>query len=129
MPGGPYTYERTLAVHHRRREHEVRQAERVIGVQMGDEDAPQIGDPKRRDASPDAAAAVERLTIPAPASTRYDEPCTTIARPGPLRSGSGIGVPVPSSTTRARVVSAPWPERMPTRNQRGGQHARAESIA
>ena len=60
------------------------------------------------------AAAVARLTIPGPASTIYEVPFTTIASPGPLRSGSGIGEPVPNNITRAESVrTGTWPTATP----------------
>src|SRR5260370_3519783 len=49
-------------------------------------------------------AALARRTTPGPKSTRYALLSTTMAVAGPERSGSGTGVPVPSSTTRVRVA-------------------------
>src|SRR5262249_1527529 len=47
-----------------------------------------------------AAAAAARRTTPGPQSTRYARPPAITAADGPERSGSGLGVPVPSMTTR-----------------------------
>ena len=52
-----------------------------------------------------AVAPAARRTIPGPASTRYDSPLTTIASDGPERSGSALGVPVPSITMRVCAPS------------------------
>src|SRR5687767_9906015 len=51
------------------------------------------------------AAAILRTT-PGPKSMRYGVPSTTIAVAGPERSGSGLGVPVPSRTTRVFDVES-----------------------
>src|SRR4030095_6141283 len=51
-------------------------------------------------------AALARRTTPGPKSTRYTSSSTTMAVAGPDRSGSGPGVPVPSSTTRGRIDGA-----------------------
>ena len=48
--------------------------------------------------TPFLRAAAACRTTPAPTSTRYDAPFTTIAVHGPERSGSGNGVPVPRRT-------------------------------
>jgi len=51
--------------------------------------------------TPFSEAAAIRRTTPGPKSMRYGVPLTTIAVAGPERSGSGLGVPVPSRTMRA----------------------------
>src|ERR1044072_4925481 len=56
-----------------------------------------------RAVTPSRSAAAARRTTPGPASTRYGVPFTTTATAGPERSGSALGVPVPSTTT---LVSA-----------------------
>src|SRR5689334_20072132 len=47
-----------------------------------------------------------RRTTPGPASTRYARPPVTMATAGPIRSGSGFGVPVPSRITRVSCARA-----------------------
>ena len=51
-----------------------------------------------RPSTPLSRAAEARRTTPAPASTRYGAPFTTMARAEPHRSGSALGVPVPRRT-------------------------------
>src|SRR3954471_4930167 len=50
---------------------------------------------------PSRWAAAARRTMPGPASTRYAAPFTITASAGPERSGSALGVPVPSTTREA----------------------------
>src|SRR5688572_24474427 len=57
--------------------------------------------------TPFCEAAATRRTTPGPKSMRYGVPLTTIAVAGPERSGSGLGVPVPSKTTRVFDVEPP----------------------
>src|SRR5688572_10508169 len=56
--------------------------------------------------TPFCEAAAIRRTTPGPKSTRYGVPLTTIAVAGPERSGSGLGVPVPSRTMRVFDVES-----------------------
>src|SRR5919106_6121962 len=57
-------------------------------------------------ATPFCEAAAIRRTTPGPKSMRYGVPLTTIAVAGPDRSGSGLGVPVPSRTMRVFDVES-----------------------
>src|ERR1019366_6755460 len=51
-----------------------------------------------RPGTPARCAATARRTIPVPASKMYGTLSTMMATDGPMRSGSGMGVPVPSIT-------------------------------
>src|ERR1044072_1783015 len=90
--------ERSRAAHHPRREHQVREAEHMIAVEMRDEGRrhPVDWEGRRR---PGGARPAGARPTPEPASTRNTRVPTTIAVAGPDASGRGRGVPVPSMTT------------------------------
>jgi hypothetical protein len=78
------------------RQHDVRQSQRAIRVQMPDETDSQGHSVQA--STPFWRAAAAGRTTPVPRSTSYGVPFTMMAVPGPERSGSGKGVPVPRRT-------------------------------